>query len=166
MTDCVHFTITPNSISLGKVREKTNWFFKSHGLSEKSVKEQMMILDELVQIGLNLRDTASSKNKIRVRINIDNNAIQTKVSTPIGAKDTKQLENLDKTIQFVMGFQDPFEAYQEMNTAKVSKNLNGINGLSVAKIAYKGKATVDFFVNNNRMLNLYAIRSIGNDYQN
>ena len=161
MTDCVHFTITHDRIGLDKVREKTTWFFKSRGFSENSVKEQMMILDELVQIGSNFGNIASSKNKTRVQINIDENAVYIEVSKPIDTKDIKQIENLDKTIQFIRGFQDPFEAYQEMNTATVSNNLNGINGLSVAKIAYKGKALVDFFVNDNKILNLSAVRNIG-----
>lgn len=161
MTDCVHITITPDSIGLEKVREKITWFLKSLGFSENSVKEQMMILDELVQIGSNFGNIASSKNKIRVQINIDENAVYIEVSKPIDAKDIKKIENLDKTIQFIRGFQDPFEAYQKMNTATVLKNFNGFNGLSVAKIAYKGKALVDFFVNDNNILNLSAVRSIG-----
>jgi hypothetical protein len=54
---------------------------------------------------------------------------------------------LDKTVQLVRVYQDPFEAYVEKLKEVSRRPLNDEeSGLGLVRIAYEGKAILDFFV--------------------
>ena len=70
----------------------------------------------------------------------------------------KNLKILDKTIQWIRGFQNPLEAYTERLKEVSKKPLNDENsGLGLVRIAYEGKAILDFFVSENSLLNVSAL---------
>ena len=166
MNESAEFFLKPNGKGIDTVRKKSDRFLKSHGMSESTVHEQIMIIDELVKFGSTFGKFALLDKQIRVRINIDENAIRIEVSKPIDEAGLNHLKELDKTIQFIRGFQDPFEAFLKMKAASGSPHNKASNGLGLAKIAYEGKAIVDFFVNEDNILNLSAVRSLRDEYQN
>lgn len=94
-----------------------------------------------------------------IKIQLEDHAITVEVSNPVGESDGNQLIELDKIIQWIRGYQDPYEAYLK----KLSENSNKSpdeksNGLGLVKAAYEGKAILDFVVNEDNILNVSAVR--------
>ena len=164
MKESAEFYLKPNGKGIETVRKKSDQFFKSIGITENTANEQIMILNELVKIGSAFGDFSPAGNKVRVQRNINEKNVQIEVSNPIKASALDRLKELDKTLQFIRGFQDPFEAFLKMKASMGSPHGNGANGLGLAKIAYEGNATVDFFVNGENILNLSAVSGLGDEY--
>jgi hypothetical protein len=135
MNKSITFFLISNGNEIEKVRVKTSKFLKSYGLSDNIVREQIMIVKEF----------HISRDKITVE-----------VSHPINGTQNEQLEELDKTIQFIRGYQDPFEALLKLKVA----SGNGSNRLALANLAYEGKTTLDFFVSEDNLMNMSAVRTI------
>lgn len=160
MKEAAEFVLKINGKEIDSLIKKSNWFLKSHGMSKNIVHEQIMIIYELVKFSSGFDNLSLSDTRISIRINIDKEAIWIEVSKPINENATDHLKDLDKTIQFIRGFQDPFEAFQKIKAAYGSPHYVGSNGLGLAKIAYEGKAIVDFFVDEDHILYLSAERSL------
>ena len=154
MKKSIIFFLNSNETEI--ISEKTSYFLKSHGFTEKAVHEQIMIVKELLKICMQYSGFKSSQEKMRVQIHISSDKITFEVSSPINGIEKKQLEELDKTIQFIHGYQDPFEAFLKFKEA----SGNGSKGLALAKLAHEGKATLDFYVSEDNIINMSAIRMI------
>ena len=76
----------------------------------------------------------------------------------------RQLNDLDKTIQLIRGYQDPFEPYMKKLRENPGNSINSDTyGIGLAKIAYEAGAVLDFFVDEDNILNLSAVRSLNGD---
>ena len=89
--------------------------------------------------------------------------INVEVKNPVDETAYSHLKKLDKTIQWIRGYQDPFEPYMKKAREVSEKPLGDeVSGLGLAEIAYKGKAILDFFVSEDNILNVSAVTSIDN----
>ena len=72
---------------------------------------------------------------------------------PVYKTCSDRLKELDKTIQFIRGYQDPYEAYS-IRLADVTANpfKAEVNDLDLVKIACEGGAILDFFINEDNFL--------------
>jgi hypothetical protein len=156
MNKSITFFLISNGNEIEKVRVKTSKFLKSYGLSDNIVREQIMIVKELLNICVQYFGLKSPQRKITVQIHISRDKITVEVSHPINGTQNEQLEELDKTIQFIRGYQDPFEALLKLKVA----SGNGSNRLALANLAYEGKTTLDFFVSEDNLMNMSAVRTI------
>ena len=156
MKKSIIFSMNSNRNEIEIASEKTSHFLKSHGFSHKAVREQIMIVEELIKTCMQYSGIRSLQNKVRVQIEVSKDKIIFEVSSPINGIPKKQLEELDKTIQFIHGYQDPFEAYLKLK----AKSGNGSNGLALAKLSHEGKTTIDFFVSEDNIINMSAVRRI------
>jgi hypothetical protein len=156
MKKFITFFLISNGNENEQIRAKTSNFLKSHGLPDKIVQEQIMIVKELLNICGQYAGFESPQGKITVQIHISRDKITVEVSHPINGIQNKQLEELDKTIQFIRGYQDPYEAFLKLKVA----SDNGSNRLALAKLAYEGKTTLDFFVSEDNIMNMSAVRAI------
>lgn len=159
MKDSAEFLLIPNCSEIENVIYKSDQFFKSLGVSKKIANEQMMIIDELLKFGSTFGDSRLIKEPIKVQINIDKKSIVIEVSKSIDGIEVEQLDRLDETIQFIRGFQDPFEAFRKIKSHHYTQRCNDDYDLRLAKIAYMGKAIVDFFINEYNVINLSAVRN-------
>lgn len=166
MQESADFSINTNDSGLEAVIKESNQFLKSHGISEKTVDEQIMVLEEIVKCGTAFDNFAPSDDQTRIGINIDEEVIRIEFSRALSEDAISRIQELDKIIQFINGFQDPFEAFTKMKSDSSSLRRNGFNGDGLARIAYEGKAMIDFFVNEHNILKLYAIRDLRDECQN
>jgi hypothetical protein len=61
-------------------------------------------------------------------------------------------------IQWIRGFQDPFEAYVErMKIVSAQPYSNGESGLGLTRIAYEGRSVIDFYVDEGNVLAVSAV---------
>ena len=161
MQTSMEISFRPNEHEIDNAGEISSDFLKSNGLSDNAIHTQLMILRELINNGIKYGDLSKSKNKITVHIHIAENTITVEVRNPIDEACFEQLKELDKTIQFIRGYQDPYEAYllKQKETYK-NPSHSEIIGLGLARIACEGSAMLDFFVSKDNILNLFAVKRL------
>ena len=120
-----------------------------------------MIVSELIENGIKYGHFMMENKVLTVEINVKNESIIIEVFNPIDKSSIKDLSKLDKTIQWIRGFQDPFEAYIERLKDVSKKPLHDKeSGIGLVRIAYEGNALLDFFVSDNNILNVSAIANL------
>jgi len=157
----ITFNLSPDGSGIEMASQKISRFLQSQGFSEETVGIQKMILKELINSGLKYGKCKSNDDDMSVNISIEENTITIEVKNSVDETCCERLKELDKTIQFIRGYQDPFEAYTlKQKEAFQNTPSSEPNGLGLARIAYKGNAILDFFVSEDNILNLYAVRSL------
>jgi len=158
------FNVKPGCNNVEKLREKSSDFLKSHGLSDNTIHAEMAILKELISSGKKIGNLKTSENEMSVLLLIENDTIIAEISRPIHESSSSQLDELDKTIQWIRGYQDPFEAYTTKRNDDADNLSNGdTNGIGLARIAYEAGAIVDFYVSEDNILNLSAVKNINDE---
>jgi hypothetical protein len=72
--------------------------------------------------------------------------------------DDENLRRFDQMVQWIRGFQDPFEAYVErMKAVSAQPYSNGESGLGLTRIAYEGRCVIDFYVDDESTLAVSAV---------
>ena len=73
-------------------------------------------------------------------------------------RDPVKLRKLDESIQWIRGYQSPFEAYVEkLKQVSAQPYAPGESGLGLARIAYEGQCVLDFYVDETDVLAMSAV---------
>ena len=164
MKKSIEFSLKPDWDEIEKVRNESADFLQSHNLSDNTIYSLSMIISELIENGIKYGSFKMVENKVIVAINIERNIVTIEVFNPVDENSYKHLSRLDKTIQWIRGYQDPFEAYMERIKEVSKKPLNDLeSGIGLVRIAYEGNAMLDFFVGDNNMLNVSVVSNIEED---
>ncbi len=157
MDNSLKLEINPDWSEIDNVRNSCTQFLKSHGFPGELIHSLSMILSELVENSIKYGDFEDSRKEVLIYLNISKNYITIEVNNPVDQNNFHHLKRLDKTIQWIRGYQDSFQAYIEKLKEIARKPLEDEeSGLGLVRIAYEGKAILDFFVLDN-MLNVSAI---------
>lgn len=112
------------------------------------------LLENAVKYGAFNDDHDRIKLELRVW---QNNFTTIEVRTPLSA-DTTNLRRLDRMLQWIRGFQDPFEAYVErLKEVAATPFGDSETGLGLVRIAYEGQCILDFFVDDQNVLAMSAV---------
>jgi hypothetical protein len=161
MENSIRLNLKPNGGEIERAGQKSSNFLKSHGFSEKAVDVQIMILRELINSGIKYGKFTPSESEITIHIFISGKTVTFEVKNPVDETCFDRLKELDKTIQFIRGYQDPFEPYLiKQREAAQNPSPNDTNGLGLARVAYEGGAMLDFFVGEDNFMNLLAVRNL------
>jgi len=167
MQSSLEINLKPDGHEIEKVGEMSSDFLKSHGFSDEAIHVQIMILRELIHNGIRYGKFTPSENTISAHIHISKKTIVFKVKNPIDETCFERLEELDKTIQFIRGYQNPFKAYLlKKKEASQNSTCSEVNGLGLARIACEGRTILDFFVSEDNILNLYAVKNLDDNFKN
>ena len=163
MKNSIAFKLKPRGNEIARIGEKGKKFLKSHGFSDNSVQIQIMVIRELIKSGKAFENQRPSGNEMSVHIFIEENTIIAEVRKSVcETTHDNQLQKLDETIQWIRGYRDPYTPFMMMaressqNRLDIKSNLFGL-----AKIAYEAGAVLDFYVSEDNILNLSAVRNIG-----
>lgn len=161
MGDFIKLKVVPEWDNIENIRNESAEFFHSHKLTDEAIYSLSMIISELIENGIKYGNFMMEENVLTVVINIKNDTITIEVLNPIDDKSFENLAKLDKAIQWIRGFQDPFEAYIE-RLKKVSKKplRDRASGIGLVRIAYEGNALLDCVVSENNILNVSAIANL------
>lgn len=147
MDNSLHLNIIPDWDEINKLRDACMYFLETHGISNDLIHSLTMILSELVENSIKYGDFEESNTNILIILDIGKDFITIEVNNPLNPKSAIHLQRLDKTIQWIRGYQDSFQAYIERLKEISRKPLEDEeSGLGLARIAYEGKAILDFFV--------------------
>ena len=159
MKNSIEFRLKPNGSEIAKVGEKGESFLKAHGLSDDHVQKQIMVIKELINSGKAFDNQKPAGNEMSVHLYIEDKTITAEIRKAVKASGSdNQLQALDKTIQWIRGYQDPFapfmvSAWQNSRSTSDSDS----NSFGLAKIAYEAGAILDFYVSEDNVLNLSAV---------
>lgn len=165
MKNSILFNLKLNDHAIEKAGKKSSSFLRSHGFSNETVKAQIKILRELIHNGKKFDNPSSAKeSEMSVFLLVEDKSITVEIRKVVEESSHRQLIELDKTIQWIRGYQDPFEPYMQ-KVGDISENLNHreTNSIGLARIAYEAGAILDFFVNEDNVLNLSAVRNLNGD---
>ena len=167
MKKSIEFNVKPEWDEIEKIRNESAEFLQTHELTDDTIHSLSMIISELIENGIKYGNFKMIENRVVVIINIERNAVTIEVLNPVDENADEHLSKLDKTIQWIRGYQDPFEAYIE-RIKEVSKKpiKDAESGIGLVRIAYEGKALLDFFVGENNILNVSVVSNIEGDDRN
>ena len=166
MKNTLKLNLKPIWRDINKAGEKSVCFLRSHGFSDDTVQIQINILNGLIKNGIKYANFTPSANEISVRLQIDNCNYTIEVTNPVDETCRNRLKELDKTIQFIRGYQDPYEAYSiKMAEIAAHRSDAAANDLGLVKIACEGGAILDFFVSEDNFLNLSAVGNFDGDHR-
>jgi len=161
MGNSITFKVKPDWEKIENIRNKSAEFLHSHKIPDEIIYSLSMIVSELIENGIKYGHFMMENKVLTVEINVKNEQIIIEVFNPIDKSSIKDLSKLDKTIQWIRGFQDPFEAYIERLKDVSKKPLHDKeSGIGLVRIAYEGNALLDFFVSDNNILNVSAIANL------
>jgi hypothetical protein len=161
MEDSLKITLNADWDEIELVRKRGSKFLKYHGFSDDDVHSLVMVISELIENSIKYGNFKKSQSKVSVTLNITKNLITIEVNNPVDEKTAYDLRRLDRTIQWIRGYQDSFEAYIERMKEISKKPLqDDESGLGLVRIAYEGKAILDFFVREDNILNVSAVTKI------
>jgi hypothetical protein len=146
---------------MDRVYRVVNNFLKSHLLSDDFVNMCTMIVCELVENGIKYGSFSGKGGKVEIFMTLAQNKFSVQVTSPLEKVPDPNLNELDHTIQWIRGFQDPFQAYIERMMEISREPLeNARSGLGIVRISREGHAVLDFIVDENKTLVVSAISDI------
>ena len=150
--------LKPKWEKIENIRVTSDQFLSQAGVSSEKVQAVTMVISELIENAIKYGCYSPSEAKIVVKINVDIDMITIEVIHPVEKGHYRHLKELDRSIQWIRGFQDPFEAYIE-KVQEVSKKplKDEESGLGLARIAYEGQSIIDFFLNEDNQLSVSAV---------
>ena len=160
MKKSISFKFKPGNDEIEKINQKGCAFLKANGVSSDAVQIQRMILWGLITRGKDLDNLPPTKTEMTIYLLIENNQVTVEVRKQVGESSLIKLNELDKTIQLIRGGQNPFEPYIGCPQASTKLNNKIANDVKLAQIAYETGAVIDFYVNEDNILNLSAVRSL------
>lgn len=126
------------------------------GMADDEAYALSMVAQELLENAVKY-GAFSGADRIRLEIRVGSCDVTVEVTNRVGLDDA-HLRRFDQTVQWIRGFQDPFEAYVErMKTVSAQPYAHGQSGLGLTRIAYEGRCLIDFWVDAASILAVSAV---------
>lgn len=126
------------------------------GLSDDETYQLAMVAQELLENAVKYGAFGRGE-RIALGISTAVEDVIVEVKSRVGVDDA-HLRRFDQTIQWIRGFQDPFEAYVErMKIVSAQPYSHGESGLGLTRIAYEGRSVIDFYVDESNVLAVCAV---------
>ncbi|GMT49216.1 MAG: hypothetical protein IEMM0008_0755 [bacterium] len=156
----LHINIKPEWDELKNVMSAVSDFLLPFNLSNDIIHAMVMVSNELAGNAVKY-GYFQNEAKISLDLSINKTHITIEVRNPIHESNEYHLQKLDKTIQWIRGYQDSFEAYTMKLKELAKSDLNcDESGLGLVRIAYEGESIIDFFVDENNIIAVSAIFSL------
>ncbi len=126
------------------------------GFDDDETYQLAMVAQELLENAVKHGESRPGE-RIVVELRAAPDDVTLEVKSRVGVDDAN-LRRFDRMIQWIRGFQDPFEAYvSRMKTVSAQPYSNGESGLGLTRIAYEGRCAIDFYVDDDNTLAVSAV---------
>ena len=126
------------------------------GLPDDETYQLAMVAQELLDNAVKY-GTFAERDCIQLGVRVAVEDVMVEVKSRVGVDDA-HLRRFDRTIQWIRGFQNPFEAYVErMKLVSAQPYSDGEAGLGLTRIAYEGRSIIDFYVDEQDVLAVSAV---------
>jgi hypothetical protein len=128
----------------------------ANGLTPDEAYQLAMVAQELLENAVKY-GASGPGDEIELGLRVASEDVTVEVKSRLGVDDA-HLRRFDQTIQWIRGFQDPFEAYVErLKHVAVQPYAPGESGLGLTRIAYEGRCAIDFYVDEREVLAVSAV---------
>jgi hypothetical protein len=160
MAERLSMQIKPSWDELPEVRRQTATFLKAKGFSSDAIDALAMVACELSENAVKYGEyDEAARSAIDISVSLSAADVTVEVAHPVARADKDNLTRLDRTVQWIRGYQDPFEAYLQRLKELSSEGLDSSESrLGLVRIAYEGQSILDFYVNERDILAVSAIR--------
>ncbi len=153
--------IKPEWDQIESVREKSAHFLKERGFSEDVIHAVSMVTAELTENAVHYGLYERPDQLVNVSVATARDSITVEVKSPAGNTDSNDLQKLDRMIQWIRGYQDPYEAYLSRLKEVSSQSADSKeSGLGLVRIAYEGQSIIDFYVDDQNIVSVSAIYTV------
>ncbi len=157
----LRINIKPEWDELKNAMTRVSDFLISFNLSNDIIHAVIMVSNELAGNAVKYGYFQNEEADISLELSINKTHITIEVRNPIHESDDYHLQKLDKTVQWIRGYQDSFEAYTMRLRELAKSDLDyDESGLGLVRIAYEGESIIDFFVDENNIIAVSAIYSL------
>lgn len=149
--------LVPDWDTVKSIWDDCHRFLTEHGLDQDQAYALSMTAQELLENAVKYGGFTSSSQRVELFIIMDARDVTIEVKAP-AHRDPARLKKLDDTIQWIRGYQSPFEAYVEkLKQVSAQPYAPGESGLGLARIAYEGQCVLDFYVDETDVLAMSAV---------
>jgi hypothetical protein len=128
----------------------------SAGLPEDQAYQLAMVAQELLENAVKY-GTHQADEPVVLALRVAPHDVTVEVRNRVGV-DEEHLRRFDQSIQWIRGYQDPFEAYVErLKHVSARPYAHGESGLGLTRIAYEGRCMLDFWVDEGNVLSVSAV---------
>ena len=157
VSEVLKVPVRPDWSEIDHVREATGEFLRARGFHAETVDAVAMVLSELLE-NANKYGVFVDDEMITVRLSVYASSIIVEVQNPVAEEAAPKLAVLDRTVQWIRSFQDPFQAYVERVRVVSGQDLySKESGLGLVRIAYEGRSLIDFYVDRDQTLTVSAV---------
>jgi len=150
--------LDPAWAEVDMVRERSAAFLRQHGLGTEAVDALSMVTCELTENAMKYGSFHDKGKEIGVTVTMGSAAVTVEVRSPVSATADESVARLDYMIQWIRGYQDPFEAYLGRLKEVSAQHMTSLeSGLGLVRIAYEGHSILDFYVSHENILSVSAV---------
>jgi hypothetical protein len=158
MCEMLKDTMKPDWEEIHRARENCARYLADCKFSSEVINAITMVVHELLENALKYGNYEKNDVCITYSLQVSKNKIITEVINPISGEDTPHFKMLDKTIQWIRGYQNPFEAYIEKLKEVSERPLkNKESGLGLVRVAYEGMSILDFYLRSDNYICVSAV---------
>ncbi|MFH0974896.1 MAG: ATP-binding protein [Spirochaetota bacterium] len=158
MNDIFEVKIKPVWENIEIIRNSADEFLKSKGCNDVIRDAIIMTISELVENAVKYGCFTDKCPDIYASVTPAERIITVEVKSPVREQDDMHFKRLDRIVQWVRGFQNPFEAYIAKIKDIALQPLNdNMSGLGIVRIAYEGQSVIDFYVNDDNVISVSAV---------
>lgn len=140
------------------VRDQTLSFLLERKVDKDTSEAVAMVAAELLENAVKYGIFRRDDDAIELAVRLEDEVITTEVCNPLSPAQMLHVSRLDMMIQWIRGFQDPFEAYLERLKEVSSQTFDRVDsGLGLVRIAYEGGSVLDFFIREQNILAVSAV---------
>ena len=149
--------LVPDWDTVKSIWDDCHHFLSEHGLDQDLAYALSMTAQELLENAVKYGGFTNPSQRVELAITIASREVIIEVRAP-AHRDPVKLRKLDESIQWIRGYQSPFEAYVEkLKQVSAQPYAPGESGLGLARIAYEGQCVLDFYVDETDVLAMSAV---------
>ncbi len=160
MDSTLELLMKPEWDEIDKVRQRGAALLIAHELPPDSIDALTMVLSELMENAVKYGYYEGAQKDIAVSLDVAPNTVTVEVKSPLREHEDAAMARLDHMIQWIRGYQDPFQAYLVRLKEVSAQSLDSTeSGLGLVRIAYEGQSVLDFYVDDRNVLAINAVYS-------
>ncbi|MFV8833361.1 hypothetical protein [Aquisalimonas sp.] len=154
MTHELDLTLRPDWQEVEQLNQQAMTFLTDTGMAHAEVDTYTMVICELAENSIKYGD---SSQPICLNVKVRDKSVCVQVKNKVRSEAHGHLRELDQTLQWIRGVQDPYQAYLE-RIRELSREpiANARSCLGLIRIMYEGHSDVDFVLDDDT-LNVSAL---------
>lgn len=149
MTHELELALQPDWQEVERLNDQAMRFLSEAGMTDAEVDTYTMVICELAENSIKYGD---SSQPVMLSVRVDTGTVSVQVRNKVHSGAQSNLRELDQTLQWIRGVQDPYQAYLE-RVRELSREpiANARSCLGLIRIMYEGQADVDFVLDDDTL---------------